>query len=180
MTGRDNLSPASEPTAPPPPRPSISRAGIGYDSHRLVSGRPLILGGQPVPFDKGLAGHSDADVVAHAVTDALLGAAAAGDIGQLFPDSDTRWKDADSIALLRAACDHLRGRGYRPAQADVTVILERPKLAPHIGAMVEALAGAMGVPASAVSVKAKTNEGLGFIGRGEGIAAIAVATVEVL
>lgn len=158
----------------------MGRTGIGYDSHRLVAGRPLILGGQRIPFDKGLAGHSDADVVAHAVTDALLGAAAAGDIGHLFPDSDPRWKGADSIALLRAACDHLRERGYRPAQADVTVILERPKLAPHVGAMAEALAGAMGVPASAVSVKAKSNEGMGFLGRGEGIAAIAVATVEVL
>ena len=158
----------------------MTRTGIGYDSHRLVPGRLLILGGQRIPFDKGLAGHSDADVVAHAVTDALLGAAAAGDIGHLFPDSDPRWKGADSIALLRAACHHLRERGYRADQADVTVILERPKLAPHIGAMAEALAGAMGVPASAVSVKAKTNEGMGFIGRGEGIAAIAVATVEVL
>jgi len=158
----------------------MGRTGIGYDSHRLVSGRPLILGGQRIPFDKGLAGHSDADVIAHAVTDALLGAASAGDIGQLFPDSDPRWKDADSIALLRAACDHLLGRGFRAAQADVTVILERPRLALHVGAMVEALAGAMGVPAEAVSVKAKTNEGMGFIGRGEGIAAIAVATVEVL
>jgi 2-C-methyl-D-erythritol 2,4-cyclodiphosphate synthase len=158
----------------------MTRTGIGYDSHRLVPGRLLILGGQRIPFDKGLAGHSDADVVAHAVTDALLGAAAAGDIGHLFPDSDPRWKGANSIALLRAACAHLRERGYRADQADVTVILERPKLAPHLGAMAEALAGAMGVPASAVSVKAKTNEGMGFIGRGEGIAAIAVATVEVL
>jgi 2-C-methyl-D-erythritol 2,4-cyclodiphosphate synthase len=158
----------------------MGRTGIGYDSHRFVSGRPLVLGGQRIPFDKGLAGHSDADVVAHAVTDALLGAAAAGDIGQLFPDSDPRWNDADSIALLRAACDHLRSRGFRPAQADVTVILERPKLAPYVGAMAVALAGAMAVAATAVSVKAKTNEGMGFIGRGEGIAAIAVATVEVL
>ncbi|MFI5210291.1 MAG: 2-C-methyl-D-erythritol 2,4-cyclodiphosphate synthase [Gemmatimonadales bacterium] len=158
----------------------MTRSGIGYDSHRLVAGRPLILGGQQIPFDKGLSGHSDADVVAHAVTDALLGAAAAGDIGHLFPDSDPRWKDADSMVLLRAACDHLRGRGFRPTQADVTVILELPKLAPHVGAMAEALATAMGVPSNAVSVKAKTNEGMGFVGRGEGIAAIAVATVEVL
>jgi 2-C-methyl-D-erythritol 2,4-cyclodiphosphate synthase len=158
----------------------MTRTGIGYDSHRLVAGRPLVLGGQRIAFDKGLAGHSDADVVAHALTDALLGAAAAGDIGELFPDSDARWKDADSIALLRAACEHIRARGFRPVQADVTVILERPKLAPHLDAMAAALAGAMGVPGGAMSVKAKTNEGMGFIGRGEGIAAIAVATVEVL
>lgn len=178
--GRDNPSPTSEPAAPTPPRPPISRVGIGYDSHRLVAGRPLILGGQRIPFELGLAGHSDADVVAHALTDALLGAAAAGDIGLLFPDTDARWKDADSIALLRAACEHIRQRGLRPAQADITVILERPKLAPHVAAMSATLAGAMGVPGGGVSVKAKTNEGMGFIGRGEGIAAIAVATVEVL
>jgi 2-C-methyl-D-erythritol 2,4-cyclodiphosphate synthase len=158
----------------------VSRVGIGYDSHRLVACRPLVLGGQRIPFELGLAGHSDADVVAHALTDALLGAAAAGDIGQLFPDTDPRWKDADSIALLTAACEHIRHRGMRPAQADITVLLERPKLAPHAAAMIAALAGAMGLPAGAVSVKAKTNEGMGFIGRGEGIAAIAVATVEVL
>jgi len=178
--GRDELSPPSESTAPPPLRPSSNRAGIGYDSHRLVAGRPLILGGQRIPSELGLAGHSDADAVAHALTDALLGAAAAGDIGQLFPDTDPRWKDADSIALLRAACEHIRGRGFRPAQADITVILERPKLAPYLSAMAAALAGAMGLPPGAVSVKAKTNEGMGFVGRGEGIAAIAVATVEVL
>ena len=156
------------------------RTGIGYDSHRLVAGRPLILGGQRIPHDLGLAGHSDADVVAHALTDALLGASAAGDIGRLFPDTDPRWKDADSIALLSAACDHIRTAGYRAVQADITVILERPKLAPHLAAMVRALSRALGVAESAVSVKAKTNEGMGFIGRGEGIAAIAVATVEAL
>lgn len=158
----------------------MTRTGIGYDSHRLVAGRPLILGGQRIPHDLGLAGHSDADVVAHALTDALLGASAAGDIGRLFPDTDPRWKDADSIALLRTACDHIRDRGYRPVQADITVMLERPRLAPHIAAMVRTLSQALGIEESALSVKAKTNEGMGFIGRGEGIAAMAVATVEAL
>lgn len=156
------------------------RTGIGYDSHRLVSGRPLILGGQHIPHEFGLAGHSDADVVAHALTDALLGAAAAGDIGRLFPDTDPRWQGADSIALLAAACEHIRGAGFRPVQADITVILERPRLAPHVPAMVQTLSRALGIAEGAVSVKAKTNEGMGFIGRGEGIAAIAVATVEAL
>jgi 2-C-methyl-D-erythritol 2,4-cyclodiphosphate synthase len=158
----------------------MTRSGIGYDSHRLVEGRPLILGGQRIPHELGLAGYSDADAVAHALTDALLGAAAAGDIGRLFPDTDPRWKDADSIALLRAACDHIRRSGYRPVQADVTVILERPRLAPFVAAMAATLADAMGLGPGAVSVKAKTNEGMGFIGRGEGIAAIAVATVEAI
>ncbi|MEO8032242.1 MAG: 2-C-methyl-D-erythritol 2,4-cyclodiphosphate synthase [Gemmatimonadota bacterium] len=158
----------------------MTRSGIGYDSHRLVAGRPLILGGQRIPCELGLAGHSDADAVAHALTDALLGAAAAGDIGRLFPDTDPRWKDADSIKLLAAACDHIRQAGFRPVQADVTVILERPKLAPFVSAMIRTLAGATGIPETALSVKAKTNEGMGFIGRGEGIAAIAVATVEAL
>jgi len=158
----------------------VHRTGIGYDSHRLVAGRPLILGGQRIPHEMGLAGHSDADVVAHALTDALLGAAAAGDIGRLFPDTDPRFKDADSIVLLRAACEHLRAAGFRPVNADVTVILERPRLAPHLAAMIATLAGALGVAPGAVSVKAKTNEGMGFIGRGEGIAAIAVANVEAI
>ncbi len=166
--------------APLPPRPPSVRSGIGYDSHRLVAGRPLILGGQRIPFELGLAGHSDADAVAHALTDALLGAAAAGDIGRLFPDTDPRWKNADSIKLLAAACDHIRQAGFRPVQADVTVIMERPKLAPFISAMIKTLASATGIPVTALSVKAKTNEGMGFIGRGEGIAAIAVATVEAL
>ncbi len=174
------VSSGSEPTAPLPPRPPQQRSGIGYDSHRLVSGRPLILGGQRIPHDLGLAGHSDADVVAHALTDALLGAAAAGDIGRLFPDTDPRFKDADSIVLLRTACEHLRAAGFRPVNADITVILERPRLAPHLAAMIATLAGALGVAPGAVSVKAKTNEGMGFIGRGEGIAAIAMASVEAI
>lgn len=156
----------------------MSRTGIGYDSHRLVTGRPLILGGQVIPHTHGLAGHSDADAVAHALTDAILGAAAAGDIGTHFPDTDPRWKGADSIALLRAAVALVRERGFRVAQADVTVILERPKLAPFVPAMRTALAAAMDVPEGEVSVKAKTNEGMGFVGRGEGVATIAVATLE--
>ena len=156
----------------------MSRTGIGYDSHRFVEGRPLILGGQTIPFDRGLAGHSDADAVAHALTDAILGAAAAGDIGRLFPDTDPRWQGADSIKLLREAVAHVRARGWRPFQADITVILERPKLVPYLPAMVETLSAATGIPADALGLKAKTNEGMGFIGRGEGIAVIAVATVD--
>jgi 2-C-methyl-D-erythritol 2,4-cyclodiphosphate synthase len=153
------------------------RIGIGYDSHRLVAERPLILGGQRIPFGLGLAGHSDADAVSHALTDALLGAAALGDIGALFPDTDPRWKGADSIQLLRQAVALLQERGFSPLQTDITVILERPRLAPFFPAMAEALSGATGIPAGAVGLKAKTNEGMGFIGRGEGIAVIAVATI---
>jgi 2-C-methyl-D-erythritol 2,4-cyclodiphosphate synthase len=156
----------------------MARTGIGYDSHRFVEGRPLVLGGQAIPHTHGLAGHSDADAVAHALTDAILGAAAAGDIGAHFPDTDPHWKDADSLALLRAACAVVAGRGFRVAQVDVTVILERPRLGPHVPAMRDALAVALGLSVGEVSVKAKTNEGMGFIGRGEGIATIAVATLE--
>lgn len=156
----------------------MHRTGIGYDSHRFVEGRPLILGGQTIPHTHGLAGHSDADAVAHALTDAILGAAAAGDIGSHFPDTDPRWKGADSLALLRSACEIVGTRGYRVTQVDVTVIMERPRLGPHIPAMRSALAAALGIAVEAVSVKAKTNEGMGFIGRGEGIATVAVATLE--
>jgi 2-C-methyl-D-erythritol 2,4-cyclodiphosphate synthase len=154
------------------------RIGFGYDSHRFVSGRKLILAGQTIPFAKGLAGHSDADAVAHALIDAILGAAGAGNIGTLFPDSDPRWKDADSMALLRSAYGVVAGRGFRLAQADLTIVLERPKLAPHIHAMSQALAGIFDLPEQDVSVKAKTNEGMGFIGRGEGLAVMAVALLE--
>ncbi len=154
------------------------RVGIGYDSHRFVEGGPLLLGGCRISHTHGLAGHSDADAVAHALTDAILGAAAAGDIGSHFPDSDPRWKGADSLALLRAAAALVAERGYRVAQGDVTVILERPRLGPHIPAMQAALAETLGLPPGAISVKAKTNEGMGFIGRGEGVAVLAVATVE--
>jgi 2-C-methyl-D-erythritol 2,4-cyclodiphosphate synthase len=156
----------------------VIRTGIGYDSHRFVEGRPLILGGQTIPHTHGLAGHSDADAVAHALTDAILGAAAAGDIGMHFPDTDPRWKDADSMALLRSACEVVAARGLRVVQVDVTVILERPRLGPHIPAMRTSLAAALGLSADEVSVKATTNEGMGFIGRGEGIATMAVATLE--
>ena len=154
------------------------RVGIGYDSHRFTDGRPLVLAGVRIPGERGLAGHSDADAVAHALTDAILGAAAAGNIGQLFPDTDPQWKDADSMELLRTAHELVRGRGFSFVQADLTVITEAPKLAPHLVAMAASLAGRLGVSAGAVGVKAKTNEGMGFIGRGEGLAVIAVAVLE--
>lgn len=154
------------------------RVGIGYDSHRLVDGRPLILGGQRIAYEKGLEGHSDADAVAHAVTDAILGASAGGDIGMLFPESDPRWKDADSLVLLRLATEHIARLGFRPLQADITILCERPRLGVYKEAMAAAIAGELGIAADAVGIKAKTNEGMGFVGRGEGVAVIAVATVE--
>lgn len=156
----------------------MTRVGIGYDSHRFVAGRPLVLGGITIPHPRGLRGHSDADAVAHALTDAILGAANAGNIGQLFPDDDPQWKDADSMELLRTAHELVRGRGHAVVQADITVITEAPKLAPHLPAMSATLAARLGLAAGAISVKAKTNEGMGFIGRGEGLAVIAVATLE--
>jgi 2-C-methyl-D-erythritol 2,4-cyclodiphosphate synthase len=152
--------------------------GIGYDSHRFVAGRPLVLGGVTIPHAMGLAGHSDADAVAHALTDAILGAAGAGNIGQLFPDDDPQWKDADSMELLRTAHELVRGRGLTLAQADCSVIAEQPRLAPHLAEMAAALSSRLGVAAGAINVKAKTNEGMGFIGRGEGLAVIAVAVLE--
>ena len=154
------------------------RVGIGYDSHRFTDGRPLILAGIRIPGERGLAGHSDADAIAHALTDAILGAAAAGNIGQLFPDTDPQWKDADSMELLRTAHELVRGRGHALVQADLTVVTEAPRLGSHLAAMAESLAGRLGVPAGAIGVKAKTNEGMGFIGRGEGLAVIAVAVLE--
>lgn len=156
----------------------MSRTGIGFDSHRFAPGRPLILGGQRIPHGVGLLGHSDADAVAHAVTDAVLGAAAAGSIGTLFPDTDARWKDADSMAMLRAAVALVEARGYRVSQADVTVIAEEPKIAAHAEAIAAALEAALGTGTGGVGIKGKTNEGMGFIGRGEGLAVIAVATLE--
>jgi 2-C-methyl-D-erythritol 2,4-cyclodiphosphate synthase len=150
----------------------MSRVGIGYDSHRLVAGRPLIIGGVEIEFERGLSGHSDADVLAHAITDAVLGAAGAGDIGTHFPPSDEHWKDADSIELLRTIVASLDGR---VVNVDATVICERPAIGPHRAAIEERLGAAIGAP---VSVKATTNEGLGAIGREEGIAAIAVASYE--
>jgi 2-C-methyl-D-erythritol 2,4-cyclodiphosphate synthase len=152
-------------------------AGIGYDSHRLVEGRRLVLGGVEIPHERGLEGHSDADVLAHAVTDALLGAAGLGDIGEHFPDSDERWRDADSLALLATVVELLGERGMRPLNVDCTVVIEAPRLAPHRQAIRQRLAGALGLPAERVSVKATSGEGIGFVGRGEGVAALAVASV---
>jgi 2-C-methyl-D-erythritol 2,4-cyclodiphosphate synthase len=156
------------------------RVGIGYDSHRFDSGppgRPLILGGVVVPHDRCLVGHSDADAVCHALTDAILGAAGLGDIGQMFPDTDPQWKAADSVKLLTRANLAVAEAGHHFAQADITVIAEAPKLAPHVWAMQQRLSEALAVAPSAISIKGKTNEGMGWIGRGEGIAAIAVATL---
>ncbi len=153
----------------------LIRIGNGYDLHRLVPGRPLILAGVTIPFELGLDGHSDADIACHAVTDAVLGAAAAGDIGRLFPDTDARWKGADSIALLRHALAHVHAGGYRVSNVDVTVIAQRPKLLPHLYAMRQNLAAALGVDVTAVSVKGKTNEGVDSMGRGESMACHAVA-----
>jgi 2-C-methyl-D-erythritol 2,4-cyclodiphosphate synthase len=154
------------------------RFGIGYDSHRFIAGRPLVLGGVRIPHSHGLAGHSDADAVAHAVIDAILGAAGAGDIGRLFPDTDPRWRDADSMDLLARAHEAVRGRGYACRQADVTVIAEQPRLSGHAAAMAGNLAHCLGLAPDDISVKAKTNEGMGFVGRGEGLAVIAMAVVE--
>jgi 2-C-methyl-D-erythritol 4-phosphate cytidylyltransferase/2-C-methyl-D-erythritol 2,4-cyclodiphosphate synthase len=151
------------------------RVGHGYDLHRLVPGRPLILGGVTIPFEKGLQGHSDADAVCHAVTDAVLGAAGAGDIGRYFPDTDAAWKGADSIELLRRAGGIIRSAGFAIANIDVTVIAQRPKLSPHAEAMQRNLAGALGITPPQISVKGKTNEGVDSMGAGESIAAHAVA-----
>jgi 2-C-methyl-D-erythritol 2,4-cyclodiphosphate synthase len=156
----------------------MSRTGIGWDSHRLEGGRPLIIGGVEIPNSvRGLAGWSDADVLTHAVIDALLGAAGLGDIGQHFPDTDERWRDADSIELLRAVVQQLGEAGYTPANIDATVACEEPKLGPFRDEMRTRLAEAAGLEAGAVNVKFTTGERMGFVGRGEGIAALAVATV---
>lgn len=154
------------------------RIGHGYDVHRLTPGRKLILGGVDIPFELGLLGHSDADVLTHAVMDALLGAACLGDIGQHFPDTDPTYAGADSLALLRAVMGLLEDRGYRVGNVDATILAQAPKLAPHIPQMREKLARAMGVDVSQVSVKATTEEGLGFTGERQGIAAHAVALLE--
>lgn len=156
------------------------RIGHGYDVHRLVEGRSLVLGGVRIPFEKGLDGHSDADVLTHAVMDALLGAAALGDIGKLFPDTDDRYLGADSIALLREVDRRLTEAGYRLGNLDVTVIAQRPKLAPYINQMRQNLAAALRTELQNVSVKATTEEHLGFTGSGEGIAAHAVCLLEPL
>ena len=154
------------------------RIGHGYDVHRLVEGRALILGGVRIPFEKGLDGHSDADVLTHAVMDALLGAAAMGDIGKLFPDTDDRYLGADSLALLREVDRRLTAAGWRLGNLDVTVIAQRPKLAPYIGQMRQNLAAALQTDLQNISVKATTEEHLGFTGAGAGIAAHAVCLLE--
>ena len=156
----------------------MTRTGIGFDAHRFAAGRRLVLGGVEIPHERGLLGHSDADVLTHALMDALLGAAADGDIGRHFPDGDPRWKDADSVELLRQVAARLRRQGWEIVNADVTVLAEAPRLASHVPRMQERLAGAMGVTAGQISVKATTVEGMGAIGRGEGISAMAVATIE--
>jgi 2-C-methyl-D-erythritol 2,4-cyclodiphosphate synthase len=156
-----------------------ARSGIGYDSHRLEAGRRLVLGGVEIPeAEQGLAGHSDADALTHAIIDALLGAAGLGDIGQHFPDTDERWRDADSLDLLSQVCVFLEEHGFTVTHVDATVICEAPKLGPHRDEMRRVLASGMGVSARAVNVKFTTNERMGAIGRGEGIAAMAVANLE--
>jgi 2-C-methyl-D-erythritol 4-phosphate cytidylyltransferase/2-C-methyl-D-erythritol 2,4-cyclodiphosphate synthase len=154
-----------------------TRIGTGYDLHRLEAGRPLIIGGVQIPHETGLAGHSDADVLCHAVTDAILGAAAAGDIGQHFPDTDSKWKGANSIELLKAAVSIVRAAGYTLVNVDAVVIAERPKIAPHIAAMRANLAQAIGIDVSAIGVKGKTNEQVDALGRNEAIAVHAVALI---
>ena len=154
------------------------RIGQGFDVHALVLDRPLIIGGVTIAWEKGLAGHSDADVLLHAITDALLGAAALGDIGRHFPDDDPNYRGADSRVLLRVAVTRVRAAGFSPVNIDCTIIAEKPKMAPHVAAMAENIAADCGIAIGAVNVKAKTTERLGFTGRGEGIAAEAVALVE--
>jgi len=156
---------------------ATTRTGIGYDSHRFESPGPLILGGVPIPSDVHLAGHSDGDAAAHAITDAILGAVAAGDIGEMFSDRDPANKGKDSIDMLRAAVARVREMGWAVQQIDVAIVAERPKSASHSELMRARLAQALGVDVDSVSVKGKTNEGMGWIGRGEGIACIAVATL---
>ena len=154
------------------------RTGIGIDSHRFEAGRPLILGGVDIPHELGLAGHSDADVLTHAVIDALLGAAGLGDIGQHFPDTDERFEGADSLELLRTVMVFMEENRYRVLHVDTTVMMERPKLAPYRDSIRTTLAGVLGLPLGHVNVKATTGEGMGFVGRGEGVAALATATLE--
>jgi len=154
------------------------RVGLGYDYHRLEAGRKLILGGVEIPHSKGLAGHSDGDVLTHAICDALLGAAGLGDLGQQFPDTDPKWKGASSLKLLAQVVEMLRAKGLRPTQVDSVVLAEEPKLAPHFARMRETLARGLGVEPAEVNVKAKTTEGLEALGRGEAMAAQAIVLVE--
>jgi 2-C-methyl-D-erythritol 2,4-cyclodiphosphate synthase len=156
-----------------------SLSGIGYDSHRLALGRRLILGGVEIASNVGLDGHSDADVLAHAIIDALLGAAGLGDIGQRFPDSDERYRDADSLELLASVLPEVLAQGLELVNVDCTVVMERPKLAPHREAIRESLAAALGIALARVNVKASTGEGIGFVGRGEGVAALAVVSLRI-
>lgn len=153
------------------------RIGIGYDVHRLVPGRPLILGGVNIPYEKGLLGHSDADVLIHAIMDALLGAAGEGDIGRHFPDSDEAYKGISSLLLLKRVAQVIRDKGYEVNNVDSIIIAQKPKMAPYIEQMVQNIAGILQVSAAGINVKATTTEGLGFTGSGEGIAAQAVATI---
>jgi 2-C-methyl-D-erythritol 2,4-cyclodiphosphate synthase len=155
----------------------MSLSGIGYDSHRLVPGRRFVLGGVEIPHELGLDGHSDADVLTHAVIDALLGAAGLGDIGEHFPDTDERYRDADSLVLLGAVVTSVIATGLEVENVDVTVVMERPKLGPHRDAIRANLAKALALPPQRVNVKATTGEGIGFVGRGEGVAALAVASL---
>lgn len=152
--------------------------GIGYDSHRLGTGRRLVIGGIEIPYERGLEGHSDADVLTHAVIDALLGAAGLGDIGEHFPDTEERWRDVDSIELLHEVRALIGAQGMRPLNVDCTVIMEAPKLAPHRLAIRERLAAALHLELARVNVKASTGEGIGFVGRGEGVAALAIAGLQ--
>jgi 2-C-methyl-D-erythritol 2,4-cyclodiphosphate synthase len=157
----------------------MTLVGIGFDSHRLVAGRKLILGGVDVPNERGLDGHSDADVLAHAVIDALLGAAGLGDIGEHYPDTDERWRDADSMQLLADVVRRVRAAGLQPVNVDCTVVMETPKLAPYRHAIRARIAEVLGLEPERVNVKASTGEGMGFVGRGEGVAALATAGLRV-
>ncbi|GAB6085532.1 2-C-methyl-D-erythritol 2,4-cyclodiphosphate synthase [Alkaliphilus crotonatoxidans] len=153
------------------------RVGLGYDVHRLVVGRKLILGGVDIPYDKGLLGHSDADVLLHAIKDALLGAAALGDIGRHFPDTDVRYKDSDSLELLKKVKQLLETKGYQVNNVDATIIAERPKMAPYIQDMRENVAQALKIDVDRINIKATTTEGMAFTGKGKGIAAQAIASL---
>jgi 2-C-methyl-D-erythritol 2,4-cyclodiphosphate synthase len=155
----------------------MSLSGIGYDSHRLAVGRSLVIGGVEIPHERGLDGHSDADVLAHAVIDALLGAAGMGDIGEHFPDTDERWRGADSMQLLGSVVERVSAGGFEIVNIDCTVLIEAPKLAPHRQAIRERLAKVLALELARVNVKASTGEGIGFVGRGEGVAALAVASL---
>jgi 2-C-methyl-D-erythritol 2,4-cyclodiphosphate synthase len=156
----------------------MSLVGIGYDSHRLAAGRRLVIGGVEIPHEQGLEGHSDADVLAHAIADALLGAAGLGDIGEHFPDTDGRWRDADSIELLAAVVGMLAAAGLRIVNVDCTVLMEQPKLSPHRQAIRARLSRTLALQEERVNVKASTGEGIGFVGRGEGVAALALASLD--